>query len=274
MWKVEPMNRGAGVPAPEPVGIRDFFAMFRGKAFKPTMILLYAALALSIWRYIPPAPHLVDPRATAAFVAANGLAAPSADVSESTDSGWIPFFRGETRIFAAFVVMGLIPALIVRFVFREKLSDYGVRFGNRFTVRSLLIFTPVMILLGYLASFNGDFATIYPYNPHAADSRLRFILHAALFFGLYYTAWEFMFRGFMLRGLSDSCGMFNAVLIAALASAMLHYGHPLTEVLGAVGGGVFWGLLAFRTRSILSGAIQHAVLGISLDFFLVSTFLR
>lgn len=246
---------------PKTAGPKTVIAMFRSGHFKPTIILLYAALALSLWRYIPPAPRLVDERAAAVVSG-----------TETAFNG--SFVRGETRIFAAFLLMGVIPALIVKFVFREKLTDYGVRFGNFFTLRSILIFTPVMILLGYLASSNGGFAAIYPYNPYAADSWTWFLLHAALFFALYYTAWEFMFRGFMLRGLSDSCGVFNAVWISTLASVMLHYGHPFTEVAGSIGGGVFWGLLALRTGSILSGTVQHAALGITVDFFIVSAFLR
>lgn len=255
------------------IGPKSVLTMFRGPQFKPTVILLYAALALSLWRYIPPAPRLADERAAAAAVTPSAAIAPPAAISPSTGDamGWSPFFQGEIRVFAAFFVMGIIPALIVRFVFHEKLADYGVRLGNFFTLRSLLIFTPVMILLGYLASLNGGFTLIYPYNPNASTSAGRFVLDSVLLFFLYYTAWEFMFRGLMLHGLIDSCGIYNAVLISALASAMLHFGHPLTEVLGAVGGGVFWGLLALRTKSILSGAVQHAALGIALNAFLVMT---
>jgi len=32
--------------------------------------------------------------------------------------------------------------------------------------------------------------------------------------------------------------------------------------------GVLWGVLAFRTRSLLFGLLQHALLGIALDYFL------
>ena len=83
-------------------------------------------------------------------------------------------------------------------------------------------------------------------------------------------SWEFLFRGFLQHGLEDSCGVFNAVLIQSLAAAALHFGHPMTETLGAFGGSIFWGFLVLRTRSLLSGAVQHAVLGIFLNVFITA----
>ena len=35
-----------------------------------------------------------------------------------------------------------------------------------------------------------------------------------------------------------------------------------------IAGGILWGLLAFRTRSLLSGLMQHFLLGLAVDWFL------
>jgi membrane protease YdiL (CAAX protease family) len=54
-----------------------------------------------------------------------------------------------------------------------------------------------------------------------------------------------------------------------MASTMLHHGHPPIEVFGAIAAGLAWGFIAYRTRSILSGLGQHALLGIVLDWTLI-----
>jgi membrane protease YdiL (CAAX protease family) len=63
-------------------------------------------------------------------------------------------------------------------------------------------------------------------------------------------------------------GAANAVLIQVMASSLLHLGRPASETFGAIGAGVLWGVLAFRTRSLLSGLLQHALVGIALDWFI------
>jgi membrane protease YdiL (CAAX protease family) len=94
-----------------------------------------------------------------------------------------------------------------------------------------------------------------------------FGLHAAAYL-LFYLGWEFQFRGFMQHGLRETMGDANAVLVQVLASVLLHIGKPATETYAAIAGGLFWGVLAFRTRSLLSGMLQHFLLGLSVDFFL------
>jgi membrane protease YdiL (CAAX protease family) len=53
-----------------------------------------------------------------------------------------------------------------------------------------------------------------------------------------------------------------------LASSLAHIGDPAAESFAAIVAGLLWGVVALRTRSLLSGTLQHAVLGIALDWFL------
>jgi membrane protease YdiL (CAAX protease family) len=161
---------------------------------------------------------------------------------------------------SAFILLGLIPALIVKFVFREPLSAYGVRSGDlSFGAKAFAVVAPVMVLLSFSASRMPEFLAQYPLNRvgHAI---------AYLFF---YAGWEFGFRGFVQCGLRDEMGDWNAILVQTLASSILHIGKPLGETLGAVLGGLVWGVIAFRSRSLLVPLLTHWVLGLSLDFFIV-----
>ena len=213
--------------------------LFRGSQFKASVAILYVCVAAALWKTV---------------------------IFASPDFLW-----GASKILAAFVLFGLMPAGIVKFVFREKLTDYGVRLGFvKFTVRSTLLVTPLMLLLGYLAACSGNYMDVYPLNPAVQPgiSATFFAVHLATYL-LYYAGWEFLFRGFLLKATEPQGGPYMAILIQTLASTMLHYGHPPGEVFGAILGGLFWGFLAYRTRSILAGLVQHAILGLTLDYFLI-----
>ncbi len=237
--------------------IVDYLLSFvRKGSYKPTIILLYAVIALSLWKYIPAAPPLAD---------ANGhLIFNTAGVTS------LSFLMGARKIIAAFFLMGVFPWCIIRYIFKENPAEYGLCWGNRVrTVRTFLMFLPFMIVIGALSGLDNSFYSVYPYNPWAGGGSLLFGIHALCYFVLYYLAWEFMFRGFIQHGMESSCGASNAVLIQIVLTTMLHYGHPFSEVLGTILGGLIWGFLVYRTGSIFSGWWQHAILGITLDFSLI-----
>lgn len=224
-----------GRPLLEPVA-----AAFRGEQRKPTIILALSPVLMIAWKYFE-ARVLLDERSAA----------------------------GAVYSFAAcFVLLGLIPACVVRFVFGERLADYGVRFGDSVrTVRSALMLCPCFLLAAYVASGQAGVRDYYPLNPRAGDSPAMFAAHAASYL-LFYLGWEFHFRGFLQIGLRQRLGDANALLVQVLASGLLHLGRPASETFGSLLAGLLWGILAFRTRSLLSGLLQHSLLGIALDWFL------
>ncbi len=135
------------------------------------------------------------------------------------------------------------------------------------TVRSLLVAVPIIVLIAYFAARNPSFWKEYPINRHAGASPQTFALHALTYL-MFYLGWEFQFRGFMQHGLQESMGLGNAILVQVMASGIVHIGKPVGEIYGSIIGGLIWGLLAYRTRSLLSGLLQHFLLGILLDWFI------
>jgi uncharacterized protein len=222
----------------------------RGPQRKGTIILLLSPVLVATWWYF------ASPKFYLAHWA--GLT-PGGDTAAAA---------GFYALVAGFVLMGLIPALVVKLVFHEKLADYGVRLGDRVrTVRSFLILAPGLVLVAYLSSRDPATLAEYPVNKSAGSSPAMFGLHAVAYL-VFYLGWEFHFRGFMQHGLRESMGDASAIWIQALASSLAHLGKPAAETYAALGVGVLWGVLAFRTRSLASGALQHALLGISLDWFI------
>jgi membrane protease YdiL (CAAX protease family) len=196
--------------------------------------------------------------------------------SFSEESYWNDFFVGELKLVSAFILFGVVPMLIVKFIFRERLSDYGVRLGEVIrTVRSFCIAFPFLVMIAIISGSGDLFCDIYPFNVGLRRGNLLgglsvicFLIHVILYIG-YYWGWEFMFRAFMQHGLSSKCGIDVAILFQTIVSVMLHFGHPTGEIFGAICAGLAWGYLAYRSRSILSGFAQHAILGIVLDWKLI-----
>ena len=227
--------------------------MFAQYQIKPVVILLYTVLAVTVWKYYA-FPH---------FEAEPTLA---------------DFWRGATPLFVALILFGLIPMGIVKWGFRERLADYGLRFGIAHrTIRTFLLAAPLIVLIAVLTGHSPAFYDVYPLNKTIRPQHTKigidlFVIHSICYLG-YYFGWEFLFRGFVQHGLSLRCGIPVAILVQTTASTMLHYGHPSSEVFGAIIAGLVWGFIAYRTRSIVSGLGQHALLGIVLDWTLIYTVL-
>lgn len=169
-------------------------------------------------------------------------------------------------LLAGVFLMGLIPAFVVKFVFHQRLSDYGVTLGDlKKGGRALLVFVPLLVLASYIGTRDPSIREFYPVNPSAAKA---YALHALIFL-CYYMAWEFHFRGFLQFGLRDSVGWCNAILVQVMASTLLHIGTPASETYMAIIGGLLWGVMAFRTKSLLAGLVLHYLLGVSADYFLL-----
>jgi membrane protease YdiL (CAAX protease family) len=220
----------------------------RGRQRKATVILLGACWLLLLWKY---------------------YCAPAA-VQRTLFADWPEADAGMAAAIAhhltCLLLMGLLPAIVIKLVSRERLIDYGAGPGNVVrTSRTMAIFVPCFLLAGYLGAGNSALREVFPINPRAGESAGMFALHTTTLFA-YYVGWEFWFRGVMLFGLRETVGDANAVLIQALASSLLHIGSPATETFGAILGGILWGMLALRTRSIWSGLLQHFSLGWALDW--------
>ena len=99
--------------------------------------------------------------------------------------------------FASFILMGWIPALMIKFVFHEPLSVYGVQLGDiRFGLKFFLLLAPVMIALTYPSSRTEPFLLEYPLYKGASSSLWMFSVYA-LSYSVFYLGWEFFFRGYM-----------------------------------------------------------------------------
>jgi membrane protease YdiL (CAAX protease family) len=193
------------------------------------------------------------------------------------------------RFALSFLLLGVAPA-IMALAFREKPSGLGLSAKAPLLRKPWFwLLLPVAIAIGASGAASTDLGSFYPYSRDLIG-RVRdagigpFIGHFAAYFFLYYVPWEFFFRGFLLfpfalaaeslmagKADGEARGMVlaAAVLFQTIPSTLLHFGHPLSELASAAAAGILFGLLAWKTRSILPGLILHAAVGLGTDGFIV-----
>lgn len=175
---------------------------------------------------------------------------------------------------SAFLLLGLIPILVITFGFNERLKDYGLTMGDKKAgMLSLVVLSPLIVLvLIFPASQAAEMKNFYPFDSSAHVSIENFIQLEFWRVILFYTAWEFMFRGFVLFGLRKHVGDSMALCIQIIPSCLWHIGMPAGELISSIPGGLLFGILALRTRSIIYPFILHCIIGVSLDLLIVITY--
>jgi membrane protease YdiL (CAAX protease family) len=148
------------------------------------------------------------------------------------------------------VLFLLIPMIVVVVAFRDRPSRYGWTLGDRTAGALLLVvgaaaMTPIVLWFATLPDVRAYYAV-------SAAPLLPVVLTNAIDL----TAAEFLFRGFLMFTLVRAVGPIG-VLIAVMPFAFAHAGKPVLELLSTLGGGLAYGWLAWRTRSIVWGSIAH-----------------
>ncbi len=173
--------------------------------------------------------------------------------------------------FSFFLLVLAIPFLVARFGMGLKPGELGLKWGDR---RFGLIFTvlalPLLVVpFSLLASSMPEVPLEYPLARIVATRTDLLLIYETAYVLLYYLAWEFFFRGFMLFPLARAFGGVNAILIQIIPSCLIHIGKPEGELTGSIIAGLILGGLALRTGSIWYGWIIHAALGVLVDLLVI-----
>jgi len=188
------------------------------------------------------------------------------------DGTWLvvsgPQLSGIGAFLMMFLILGVIPASLTIPLYGRRPSQLGMGIGNwRFGVPLLILGLAVAAFLGYRSAQSPDLAAVYPLgNPTLAPP--VFALHV-LGYGLYYAAFEFHYRGFLMLGLEDHIGAAQANLLQAGIATLAHLGKPITELAALLPGSLIFGWVTLRTRSIWYSFGIHWMLGVALDYYLL-----
>ncbi len=180
------------------------------------------------------------------------------------NSGWDQMLGYIWWTVCHFLGYVLLPWLIIRFVFKQRMQDFGWRFHQ--TAEHwrgyLLLLSPILVFV-LLASFGDDFVNHYPFYQYAGRSWFDLLLWEMLYLSQFVFL-EFFFRGFMLHALRPAIGA-NAVWVMCVPYLMIHFPKLWLEATGAILFGLFLGILALQSRSIWGGVLVHAGVALSMD---------
>lgn len=148
------------------------------------------------------------------------------------------------------ILFGLVPGLVVLLAFRDRLGNYGLglgdwRWGLGLVAIGCAIMTPIIVSIGA----NAQFSTYYGVSSAPVGDLLATNL-------LDLVPTEFLIRGFLMFVLIRTIGPLG-VVVAQLPFVFVHLGKPEIELFSTLLGGMVFGWLNWRTRSIWWSALGH-----------------
>ena len=180
--------------------------------------------------------------------------------ADLTKRGWLQFLWVALNL----VCLLLIPVLVISVGFRENLSDYGLTLGDwRLWAKHAAIYLAIVLPVIALASRTATFRDFYPMFAPAREHAV-FLIPWELAYGAYFFAWEFFFRGFLLRGLAKHFGP-TAIVLQNVPFVMMHFRKPETEVWASVIAGLALGITAYRSRSTVGCWLVHWICAAAMD---------
>lgn len=161
----------------------------------------------------------------------------------------------------------VIPAFIIKFVWRGRLRDFGLRPAIEPGFWKLLaVCVAIMLPLVWAMSLTDGFAAKYPFlkiydgSPYISQTFLIWeLIYFIQFLGL-----EFFFRGFLVHSLKPSLGLYS-IFVMTVPYCMIHFGKPMPETFAAVAAGIFLGWLSYKNNSIWLGLALHCTVALAMD---------
>lgn len=166
----------------------------------------------------------------------------------------------------SFLFYVIVPVLVIKFAFRERLADYGLKLkGMFFGWRAYLLMASFILPVVLLVSFSKEFTYTYPFYRFNSPDKLypQFVIWE-LFYILQFFSLEFFFRGFMVLGLKPHLKGYS-ILAMTLPYCMIHFNKPLPECIGSIFAGLILGAMSYRTGSVWLGALLHVTVALSMD---------
>jgi membrane protease YdiL (CAAX protease family) len=165
-----------------------------------------------------------------------------------------------------FLTYTIIPALVIKLHFRERLSGFGT--GIRGVAADwpvYLAFAAVMLPLVWLCSGIDRFQGTYPfYRVQSRDDIGPLLFRWEVVYALQFVGLEFFFRGFLVHGTKHRFGVYS-IFLMVIPYCMIHIHKPPLEMVGSILAGVALGMVSLVTRSIWPGAFLHILVAWGMD---------
>ncbi len=158
----------------------------------------------------------------------------------------------------------IVPVFVIKFLFKERLRDYGLGWNQ--TSRYLpwcIVIAVLVVSFAYFASHRSDFLNHYPFYGLAQRSVLDLLMWEGIYIAQFIFL-EFFFRGFLLHSCHQRFGA-TALFVMVVPYVMIHFSKPWLEASGALLFGLVLGIIALRSHSIWGGVFVHSSVALAMD---------
>ncbi len=154
----------------------------------------------------------------------------------------------------SFVLYFVILLLALFLLARRPPRDYGLTLGRWRAGLALTALTWVVGAGLILYSVRHDPTMPAYYRPLWSPAYPGWVL-------LDMVGWEFLFRGALLFAYARAFGPGPALMLQMVPFALLHIGKPALETYSTLLGGLWFGIMAWRSRSVVYPILGHWFIG-------------
>jgi membrane protease YdiL (CAAX protease family) len=170
------------------------------------------------------------------------------------------------RISAIFL-FGLVPAILIMFVFMKHPSSYGFVMKNSLITLIVVIATALIaVSISWLTSRSQENLNTYP-QIREKEWTISLILLSAISWIAYLFAYEFMYRGFLLFSCYYAFGTWPAIIINTSLYSLTHLVKNKREGIGAFFIGIILCVLVLHIGSLWVAFYIHVVMALSNEWF-------
>jgi membrane protease YdiL (CAAX protease family) len=173
------------------------------------------------------------------------------------------------KFWLSFLLFAVFPALVIVFLLKEPLKNFGISLGER-KAGIILSATAVIffIFVNYLILFHTKYGGELPIARGIIGSFTAFLLFEIFIFLPLHFFWEFFFRGFLQLGLERKMGIFS-LFLAAILPAILSFRSGFVMIALIFSSSLGAGLIVRQSRSILYSALSLWLISMSLDIMII-----
>ena len=202
----------------------------------------------------------------------------------------VPWHDRLASFLVGFLLLVAVPCCIIKFIFKERLSEYGLGWpketaGRKQAVSGFFLIIGVAIIPFYLSAFNPGMQEEYPLfgDVITKGDWGAFVVYELVYL-LFFVVIDFIYRGYLLFGIFKIKDIkaikgvkgikgplvfgIYAILIQMLSYTMWHIAKPVPELIGTVFWGIGTGAVVLKTRTVWPVIIAHWLLCVFLDIVL------
>ena len=199
----------------------------------------------------------------------------------------VAWHRQLASFIVGFLLLVVVPCCIIKFVFKERLSEYGLGWPKnknkrKQAVMAFFLIMGIAVIPFFLSAFSPEMQREYPlFGDVIVKGDWGAFIGYELVYLLFFVVIDFIYRGYLLFGIFKMKDMevfkgnkrikgplvfgIYAIFIQMLSYTMWHIAKPAPELIGTIFWGIGTGAVVLKTRTVWPVIISHWLLCVFLD---------